>query len=717
MSTENNRQKKWLKVLKFFAAYLVAAWTFLQFVDWVLNRYDISPYWVDVLLWLFIGIIPSLLIYFYHQERLNKLIFKRREKIIIPLNIILLVMTLYFGFGNSDLGATTKEISFENTEGQLETKRFTKEEFRVGVPIYGFNQISEDSTISWMRYGIGKLLLEDLLQNKNLSPEFMFLTNTTTKIREASLFNEFYIDGNYQKIGDNYEITTFIRKATNGKVIKQQLFKGPDILKLLDDISAYITSESGFVESNNLRYIDLPINEFISNSLPAIEAYTNGDYKKAYDIDSKFALAYLKEAERNRNYNKGKLETQDIIDKAAALKNKLPLQKQLEISIQRNLAYDNYEEAEKLVKLQLEVDPNNDFYNRVLFSIYGETKNTTAFLNTADALFKNDPNAETGINLSKAALVNGEDQRILDEIGTYEMINPRVRALKLEPLLFQGDVNSAEKLFNELKLTYPEYKNRSRAYDSIFTFLKSDAYQSKNLEQFVGLYRSANNEQVKEYWIENDRLIQYVKNQDMSAFLPAGKHAFGGGFILETTFYTELIKDTNGKPIGLNTFQFNWSNTINRLYWKIDASISKANEAFENNNLEAAEKLFETAIENNPKHVYLKNILEHLVYLRTKNSDSLQRQFKRHSGRYGPRNFWVEDGKFYYKRKGNTADLARVELLPISENKYIDLTRLSTIMEFEPLDNDTFASFAHSFNTNTWEWEVLKDETNFFTKE
>ncbi|MBR9914040.1 MAG: hypothetical protein GYB32_04310 [Algicola sp.] len=717
MSTEINRQKKWLKVLKFFAAYLVAAWTFLQFVDWVLNRYDISPYWVDVLLWLFIGIIPSLLIYLYHQERLNKLIFRRREKIIIPLNIILLVMTLYFVFGNSDLGATTKEISFENTEGQLETKRFTKEEFRVGVPIYGFNQISEDSTISWMRYGIGKLLLEDLLQNKNLSPEFMFLTNTTTKIREASLFNEFYIDGNYQKIGDNYEITTFIRKATNGKVIKQQLFKGPDVLKLLDDISAYITSESGFVESNNLRYIDLPINEFISNSLPAIEAYTNGDYKKAYDIDSKFALAYLKEAERNRNYNKGKLETQDIIDKAAALKNKLPLQKQLEISIQRNLAYDNYEEAEKLVKLQLEVDPNNDFYNRVLFSIYGETKNTTAFLNTADALFKNDPNAETGINLSKAALVNGEDQRILDEIGTYEMINPRVRALKLEPLLFQGDVNSAEKLFNELKLTYPEYKNRSRAYDSIFTFLKSDDYQSKNLEQFVGLYRSAINEQVKEYWIENDRLIQYVKNQDMSAFLPAGKHAFGGGFILETTFYTELIKDTNGKPIGLNTFQFNWSNTINRLYWKIDTSISKANEAYENNNLEAAEKLFEIAIENNPKHVYLKNILEHLVYLRTKNSDSLQRQFKRHSGTYGPRNFWVEDGKFYYKRKGNTADLARVELLPISENKYIDLTRLSTIMEFEPLDNDTFASFAHSFNTNTWEWEVLKDETNFFTKE
>ena len=41
-------KKKWINTLKFFAAYLVAAWTFLQFVDWVLNRYNISPHWVDI---------------------------------------------------------------------------------------------------------------------------------------------------------------------------------------------------------------------------------------------------------------------------------------------------------------------------------------------------------------------------------------------------------------------------------------------------------------------------------------------------------------------------------------------------------------------------------------------------------------------------------------------------------------------------------------------
>ena len=88
--TNKINQKKWVKTFQFFAAYLVAAWTLLQFVDWVLNRYNISPYWVDILLWFFIGIIPSLLIYLYHHERLNQLIFKRREKIIFPIKRVLL---------------------------------------------------------------------------------------------------------------------------------------------------------------------------------------------------------------------------------------------------------------------------------------------------------------------------------------------------------------------------------------------------------------------------------------------------------------------------------------------------------------------------------------------------------------------------------------------------------------------------------------------------
>ena len=95
-SQENsNKKNKWKKVIQITAAYLVAAWTFLQFVDWVLVRYQISPYWVDVLLWLFLGVLPSLIIYTYNSERINNKNLKLREKIIFPLNFVLLACALY----------------------------------------------------------------------------------------------------------------------------------------------------------------------------------------------------------------------------------------------------------------------------------------------------------------------------------------------------------------------------------------------------------------------------------------------------------------------------------------------------------------------------------------------------------------------------------------------------------------------------------------------
>lgn len=236
--SKKTSKEKWIKAFQFFAGYLVAAWTFLQFVDWILKRYNISPNWVDLLLWLFIGIIPSLLIYLYHRERIHRGQIKLKEKIVIPLNLILLSTVIYFVFGNTDLGATTKKISFENELGQLETKTFTKEEYRIGVPLFGFDQLDKNDTLTnWLRYGIGKILYQDLLQNKNITPEFNFYTNTTTKIREASLFYDFYVDGNFKKTDEKYTINVAIRKANNAKQISEKEFFGENLLKILDDIS------------------------------------------------------------------------------------------------------------------------------------------------------------------------------------------------------------------------------------------------------------------------------------------------------------------------------------------------------------------------------------------------------------------------------------------------------------------------------------------------
>lgn len=604
-------KQKWINTFQFFAAYLVAAWTFLQFVDWLLNRYNLSPNWVDFLLWTFIGIIPSLLIYLYHRERINRGVIKLKEKILIPINIILLAFVLFIAFGNADLGATTKKVTFQNSIGNFETKTFTKEKFRMGIPIYDFKQVQEiDSAYNWLQYGIGKILYLDLLQNKNLSPEFNNRTTTTQKIRDASLFYDKYVDGEFKIEGKTYEIKTSIRKATNAKILSEKTFSGQDLFKILDDISVFVATEVD--KKSNLTYVDLPLNEYLTDSEKALKAFVNNDFNKAYNLDKRFSLAYLEEAKIIMSQNRGILEARDVIDKAYATKSKLPLQKQLEVSIQKNLAYGNFEEAEKQVKLQLEVDPNNRFYNSVLFSIYGETKNTEAFFKQAEKLFETNKSVYNGNVLAVASMVAGYEDELLNALNTLEIVNPSIKYLKIEPLLFKGEFSKAKSIFDDYKISYSGNRNRLKIYDSIMFFLNDNKFSDLELEQFEGTYRSNINEQQLKFWLDNDRLIEYVKNQSMKPYIPAGKDAVGGGYIENYTYYVNLLKDKNQEVYALKKSVYYWNSTSTILFWKIDKNIEKGLEAIKSKRFKKAKNLLEEAKQNNPNHVFIDNILSHI---------------------------------------------------------------------------------------------------------
>ncbi|MDT0558764.1 hypothetical protein RM697_08900 [Ichthyenterobacterium sp. W332] len=710
-------KKKWFNTFKFLAAYLVAAWTFLQFVDWTLNRYSISPYWVDVLLWIFIGIIPSLLIYFFHRERINNRILKLREKIIFPLNIFIVAVGLYFGFGSTDLGATTKEINYTDDQGSAQKAIITKEEFRIGIPIYGFKNDTKIDSLDWMRYGIGQLLVEDLKQNKSISPDFAFYTDTSTKIEESSLFNDFYIDGTYKKEDDIYTIKAYKRKATNGKILKEKVVSGDNFLALIDELTVFIIENSGFVETKTLRYLDYPINEFMSNSLNAVSEYIEGNYSKAIELDNQFALAYLEFAKRRLRFSQGKLEVQDLTDKAFEYRQRLPLQKQLEVNIQRNLAYENFEDAEEQVQLQLEVDPHNAFYNDVLFSIYGETRETEKFFGSSERLFDIDPKPETGTNLAVAAMVSGHDDMLINEIKKYELISPNLKIFRIQPLLFKGEIEEVKELLEDVKTLYPSYNNKRHVYDSAVAYIKENGYDISKFKHFEGRYRSGFNEQVFTFWIDNNRLIKHVKNQAMDALLPAGPNTVVNGFLNNVTYKYNLALNDNGKVIGIKSTVFNYKESSSFWYWKEDETIQKAHEAFDKKDFASAEELYKTAIEENPKHDYLKNYLKHIQYLKERDIDSLVQQHQKYVGTYGPREFWIENNAFFYKRKSETTELPKYELLPIDDNRYMDISRAGTIMAFEINDKGQLASASYSFNTETFKWELTAVGENYFLKD
>ncbi|RZN82872.1 MAG: hypothetical protein EVB11_06785 [Winogradskyella sp.] len=716
---EEKRKKKWLNTLKFFAAYLVAAWTFLQFIDWILNRYDISPNWVDLLLWIFIGVIPSLLIYFYHQDRINEGILKLREKIIFPLNLILLAVITYFGFGSSDLGATTKEISFTNDAGNLETQLITKEEFRIGLPIYEFEPIVKDTANTWLNEGIQELLYQDLLQDKTLSVFTSNSSGTVNKVTESRIFNDYYVDGTYEIIGKTYKVTPTVRNAKNGKILSEQTFEGNDLLSLLDDASVFIKNNIGLTEVKRDLYIDLNLSEFYSNSLEAIKEHINRNYYKAQQLDSRFAISYFENAQRSIRYSFGEEGEKKLINQAYKYSGKLPLQRQLQIRILRHIAYEEWDMAEKLLKLQLEIDPSDEIYNRLLYAVYGETKQVEAYAKYCQERFDKNRSIDNGSNLLNASIVAGNYDEVINAIKNLEIVQPNnqgISSFKIRPQLLKGDIKAAKETQERTKLLNPKWENFTVQVDTVIDYLSKTEVTKSILQKFVGNYRSQNTEQIYEYWLDDDRLLSYVSNQELSAPILAGDNKLMlGSYIYQNIVINKFLKGKTGNFYATKNTEYNYNKIRNTYYyWRYDETIKNAEDALSKGDYNNAEKLYKIAIERYPEHYFLKLALQHIEYTKSKSEEEILEQYSNIIGSYGnARQFWIEDNKLYYERPGNT----KLHLYPISENRYISLSRYANQYAFEITEEGKKASAVYSYQNVTKTWNKLIQNNNYLLKD
>ncbi|MAD97424.1 MAG: hypothetical protein CMB99_08885 [Flavobacteriaceae bacterium] len=708
--------KSWQEVLKILTAYLVACWTFLQFVDWILNRYDISPYWVDILLWFFVGIIPSILIYLFHRDRINNKILKLREKIIFPTNFVLLLIGLYISFGSSDLGSTTKEVTYTDELGNLETQTITKEEFRIGIQIFNFKQKEKDSLYFWMGNTINKLINLDLEQNKTLMPSWATIENTVDKIQNARVFDKFYVDGEYEVKDGVFTITPVLRNSKNGKEIKSQQFSGEDFFALVDEISVFVKDNVGILDETKDNYIDLDIKDITTNSVEALKYWANSQYEEAVKVDPEFTLAFLYNAIRRNKYSHGELEEKYLIDKAYANKAKLPTQIQFEILLYKNIIYNRWEDAEELVKYQLEIEPNNETFNYLLDLIYSETKNIEGYYQHASDRFNRVKNETTAKNYFQSLILKREYEKAIDLIRVYELVAPNseeVQLIKAYTNLVSGNLPEAKEIYKKIDLLWPK---ESIYKDEVNKFIQER--ENKGEAQFdVGqvndIFRSSASEQEIEYYEKSSNIMVHYKNQLMypiMAFDSSTLLSLNPGWLGGTKHFFE--KDELGQIYRVKVAQFNGKNVTDFYYYRNSKEIQDAVQLLKAGNYQDLEVTFEALIKKYPEHWFLKQMKEHISFVQNKSKSDLEKQFSKIVGEYGNRKFWIDEGRLYYKRD----NLTTIQLLPISKTRYINLTKLDTNHEFEFLPKNQVASFAWTYDVVKNSWNKLADPTNYLLK-
>jgi tetratricopeptide (TPR) repeat protein len=303
------------RVPQILGVYLAAGWGMLEFTDWVVNRYSLSPHLIDLSLVAWALMIPTVLILAYFHGAPGRDRWTRVEKIGIPVNVLVAATVLVVMFAGRELGPVTRSVTVEDETGATVEREIPKSEFRKSLAIFHFDNATQDDSLDWLQYGIPLALQFDLSQDYFI--DFRYHPHFSQRLKEEGygdgtgvpltlrrdIAEHFHMDhfvtGTLNRRDGALQVDVTLYNTHSGKPIGQHSYPLSDPLNLTDRISLQIKQDLGIPESHIEEAEDLPVAELMTTARDAFRsfveaygaAYVEGDW--AVSTDPGFAAAHL----------------------------------------------------------------------------------------------------------------------------------------------------------------------------------------------------------------------------------------------------------------------------------------------------------------------------------------------------------------------------------------------------------------------------------------
>ncbi len=421
MTTENDSKVTFFKNLlnrrvpQIAGIYLGVGWGIVQFIDWIVNRYLLSPHLVELAFVILISFVPSVIIMAYFHGMPGRNRWRSLEKICIPVNILVSILLVVFIFKGTDFGSISQKVTMQDETGQTIQRDIPKSEYLKKIALFYFDNTSGDAALDWLQYGIIYMLELDLDQDlfvNVISPSVEGIVNRDSyvlnKIREAGFkrgvglplllkrkiaaeFNmDYFLSGKINKEQKDFILELSLYNAQNAKQLANKSFrgKGSDFIKQIDDMTVWIKKKMEIPTRQIEKGSDLPLAEMFTHSLAAARSYTlatnaiifENDWstaQKYYNTslreDPDFTIARLRLAAAYALNNQGE-KVPGIYQTVMQQLYKLPEREQLYVKFGY---YDSKGETEKqiaLLRMIIKLYPR-DIRAYSILAVYLEYKN------------------------------------------------------------------------------------------------------------------------------------------------------------------------------------------------------------------------------------------------------------------------------------------------------------------------------------------------------
>jgi len=277
------------RVPQILAIYLASCWGLLEFMQFVTERYVLSPHLVDLALLLTALMIPSVLLLAWNHGRPGQDQWVRSEKVGVPLNAVVTLLAAVLLFGGKPLGAATTSVTVEDEDGNTVTRTVPKAEFRKRLGLFYLDGPELAPEDGWLRYAFVHALNTELAQDAFIDLRIPVLFRD--RLREAGFteltgvpltlqrevagqqHRQYFLNGSVVREDDLVHATLRLHETADGGLVAERTFAGRDVLTLTDSMSVFIKDALEVQPRPDAP--DLPARELLTSSAEAYRSYVD----------------------------------------------------------------------------------------------------------------------------------------------------------------------------------------------------------------------------------------------------------------------------------------------------------------------------------------------------------------------------------------------------------------------------------------------------------
>lgn len=378
------------RVIQIAVIYLILSYLVRLGIAFMVKEYLLSPHLTNLIWFILLSLLPSIILVSYFHGKKGVSRWTKVELIGMPLNIIVASLVLFFVFKGKDLGAITTTLKVQNEDGVEVEKVVVKNEFMKRLFIYNFENVSGDTALDHLQYGITEMTEYDLAQDLRITPQTangiysriaeagyedaVGLPVTLMKRYAEQLHANYFLFGMLDKEGEFLVLDARLFDTKLTRLVKEINIKEENVFTMIDRLSVEVRTGMDLPDAYAAGIVDLPVSDLLTDSERSIYYFSNAVQANAIgnwddniryleniiQSDPDFALAYVMLAMgyvNNSQFGDAVTILEKVMDER--LWYKLPERNQFTVKYVYYILQQQPENALSIVKMWTELYPDD----------------------------------------------------------------------------------------------------------------------------------------------------------------------------------------------------------------------------------------------------------------------------------------------------------------------------------------------------------------------